>query len=48
MRGLSWTRLYVDTALRRLADASGLNPVLDGDGRSFAEIAEARRAEREG
>ncbi|MCA1661287.1 MAG: site-specific DNA-methyltransferase [Novosphingobium sp.] len=32
------------TALRRLADASGLTPVLANDDRSFAEIAEARRA----
>lgn len=45
--GIELDPLYVDTALRRLADASGLVPVLAGDGRSFAEIAEARRAERE-
>ena len=46
--GIELDPLYVDTALRRLADASGLTPVLADDGRSFAEIAEARRTEREG
>lgn len=45
--GIELDPLYVDTALRRLADASGLVAVLADDGRSFVEIAEARRAERE-
>jgi DNA modification methylase len=40
--------LYVDTALRRLAKASGLTPVLAGDGRTFDEIALARRSQLEG
>jgi DNA modification methylase len=40
--------LYVDTALRRLAKASGLTPVLAGDGRTFDEIALARRSQSEG
>jgi DNA modification methylase len=39
--------LYVDTALRRLSDATGLTPVLAGDGRSFREIAEARASNPE-
>lgn len=36
---------YVDTALRRLASATGLDPVLHGDGRTFDEIAVERLAE---
>lgn len=36
---------YVDTALRRLASATGLHPVLHGDGRTFDEIAAARLAQ---
>jgi DNA modification methylase len=40
--------LYVDTALRRLSEASGLTPVLVGDGRTFDEIAAERSAAREG
>jgi len=39
--GIELDPLYVDTALRRLADASGLTAVLAGDGRTFAEIAAA-------
>jgi DNA modification methylase len=46
--GIELDPLYVDTALRRLAKASGLTPVLAGDGRTFDEIALARTAEREG
>jgi len=38
---------YVDTALKRLADATGLVPILDGDGRSFADIADERRKQVE-
>ena len=34
--------LYVDTALRRLIAFSGLTGILDGDGRSFDEIAAER------
>lgn len=33
---------YVDTALKRLKLASGLEPILDGDGRTFDEIAADR------
>jgi len=40
--GIELDPLYVDTALRRLADATGLVPTLAGDGRSFAEIAAER------
>ena len=36
---------YVDTALKRLMDATGLTPILADDGRSFTEIAEARAKE---
>jgi DNA modification methylase len=36
---------YVDTALKRLVDATGFTPVLDGDGRSLDEIAQARATE---
>ncbi|MGZ5825384.1 MAG: site-specific DNA-methyltransferase [Croceibacterium sp.] len=39
--------IYVDTALRRLADASGLVPVLAGDGRSLGEIRASRRPDQE-
>jgi DNA modification methylase len=46
--GIEIDPLYVDTAIRRLADACGLSAVLEGDGRSFDEIAAARRQEREG
>lgn len=40
--GIEIDPLYVDTALRRLRDATGLEPVLEGDGRTFDEIAAAR------
>lgn len=40
--GLELDPLYVDTALRRIADATGLVPVLVGDGRSFSAISAAR------
>lgn len=46
--GLEIDPLYVDTALRRLADASGLSPVLAGDGRTFAVVAAARCPVQEG
>ena len=39
--------VYVDTALRRLTAISGIIPVLEGDGRTFDEIAAARKTERE-
>lgn len=45
--GIELDPLYVDTALRRLAKASGLTPVLGGDGRTFDEIA-AERLGQEG
>lgn len=45
--GIELDPLYVDTALRRIADASGLVPVLAGDGRSFDEIAAARLEEED-
>lgn len=46
--GIELDPLYVDTALRRLAKASKLTPVLAGDGRTFEEIALARIVDREG
>jgi DNA modification methylase len=45
--GIELDPLYVDTALRRLAKASGLTPVLAGDGRPFDEVALARRQHEE-
>jgi len=45
--GIELDPLYVDTALRRLAKVSGLTPVLAGDGRTFDEIALARRQRQE-
>lgn len=41
--GIEIDPLYVDTALRRLSEASGLVPILAGDERAFDEIAAARR-----
>jgi hypothetical protein len=38
--------LFVDTALRRLAKATGLTPTLS-DGRSFDEVAADRKAEEQ-
>lgn len=46
--GIEIDPLYVDTALRRLRDATGLEPVLEGDGRTFDEIAAARADGNEG
>jgi len=46
--GIELDPLYVDTALRRLAKASKLTPVLAGDGRTFEEIALARTMKLEG
>jgi DNA modification methylase len=46
--GIELDPLYVDTALRRLAKASGLTPVLAGDGRTFDELARARSEQAEG
>ena len=40
--GIELDPLYVDVALKRLSDATGLTPTLAGDGRTFAEIREAR------
>ena len=37
--GIELDPIYVDTALRRLRDATGLVPTLAGDGRTFDEIA---------
>lgn len=45
--GIELDPLYVDTALRRLSQASGLVPVLAGDGRSFDEVAASRSPEGE-
>ena len=39
--------IYVDTALKRLADATGLVPTLAGDGRTFDEIRAERHPETE-
>jgi DNA modification methylase len=46
--GMELDPLYVDTALRRLAKVSGLEPVLAGDGRTFEEVALARIEQGEG
>jgi len=43
--GMELDPLYVDTALKRLAKVTGLTPVLAGDGRTFDEIAAARRTQ---
>lgn len=45
--GIELDPLYVDTTLKRLSDATGLTPILTGDGRSFDEIAQSRREESE-
>lgn len=45
--GIELDPLYVDTALARIADATGLTPVLAGDGRSFSEVAVDRQRARE-
>jgi DNA modification methylase len=45
--GIELNGLYVDTALRRLRDATGLVATLAGDGRSFDEIAAERLARGE-
>lgn len=45
--GIELDGIYVDTALKRLRDATGMVATLDGDGRSFDEIATERRAEAE-
>lgn len=39
---------YVDVAVDRIMRASGMEAVLDGDGRTFSEVAEARCSGREG
>ena len=46
--GIELDPIYVDTALRRLRDATGLVATLAGDGRTFDEIAAERLAEGEG
>jgi len=46
--GIELDPLYVDTGLRRLSKASGLTPILAGDGRTFDEVALARLSNREG
>ena len=45
--GIELDPLYVDTALRRLRDATGLIATLAGDGRTFDEIAAERLSEQE-
>ncbi|MFL0357264.1 DNA methyltransferase [Erythrobacter sp. GH1-10] len=45
--GMELDPLYVDTAIRRITAATGLNAVLDGDGRTFDEIAQASHSEVE-
>ena len=45
--GIEIDPLYVDTALKRLSDATGLVPTLVGDGRTFEEIRAERFAEKE-
>lgn len=39
---------YVDTAVKRLRAATGIEPILAGDGRTFDEIAAERQSEKEG
>jgi DNA modification methylase len=46
--GIELDPLYVDTALRRLAKVTKIDPILGGDGRTFAEIAAARGVGKEG
>jgi DNA modification methylase len=46
--GIEIDPLYVDVALKRLAAVTGIDPILDGDGRTFSEINTARHSEREG
>ena len=46
--GIEIDPLYVDVALKRLAAITGLDPILDGDGRTFSQIAAARRGKAEG
>jgi len=41
-RGIELDPLYVDVIVRRWQDHTGEDAILEGDGRSFAEIAEAR------
>jgi DNA modification methylase len=36
---------YVDTALKRIASATGIEPILHGDGRTFDEVAAERLAQ---
>lgn len=43
--GIEIDPLYVDVAIRRIAAATGLVPILDGDGRTFDEVAAARLSE---
>jgi len=45
--GIEIDPLYIDVALKRIAAATGLTPILDGDGRTFDQIAAARLSERE-
>ena len=45
--GIEIDPLYVDTALTRLADASGLTPVLAATGQTFAEVAAERQRQTE-
>lgn len=46
--GIELDPVYVDTALRRLRDATGLVATLAGDGRTFDEVAAQRLAVGEG
>lgn len=46
--GVEIDPLYVDVALKRLSAITGLDPILDGDGCTFDEIAAARRSKSEG
>lgn len=45
--GMELDPLYVDTIVRRWQDYTGIEAVLEGDGRRFAEIALARAEKRE-
>ena len=46
--GIEIDPLYVDVSVKRIAALTGLDPILDSDGRSFSQIAAARGVEMEG
>jgi DNA modification methylase len=48
VRAIEISPAFVDVAVRRWQEATGRDAVLDGDGRTFAEVAAERLAEPEG